>query len=622
MFARIKERIKKKTKKKQDDIVNNVPSLRELIAPDGLEEFADRLLVGPSQYVRVFALSTWPRSIWLSWLDDIFSIGSVDLSVHINPVPDRRVVTSLTKQVVKIEAQRIVDTKRGSIVRLPELSRTVADLETLREAVQTNRDRVFFVTILIAVYGDDEDDLNQRCDRLENILARKATQARALLFRQVDGFKSVLATANLVTSEFQRNLSTGGAQAVFPVTSSTFTHPSGVFLGHAADDTPVFYDAFIGPPRLMNAHMAVFGPPGVGKSVTLKTYAGRLVLDGVKVIIFDCEREYRKAAANLYDGQVITIGPGRVSGINPLDLEPEADPDTGAVTVNISDKVADVRALFTTAVQGFANRSLTAQEISILEEVVREEYAARGITSDPDSLYKPGGTRLNEEGAYAIGRVKKQMPTLSDIHKRLSQKPGMDDLATVLKIFLRGNSLGMFDCETTLNLDSPAVVFDLYDIRDEFTKLYAMFVILTWIWHEFVLRYENRKAILIDESWMFVKYPAAAHFMEILARRGRKRRLSLVVASQFIEEFLAREEGRAIIGSCETLMLLRQSPSVLPQVVEAFRLPSGAADFLDRARPGECLLRVGNTFTTLYVQPLAHEWPHVTTGVAEGGGAK
>lgn len=604
-------RKKKQLPLREYDIEGNVPSIQEVISPDGLEEFADRLLVGPSRHLRVFALSTWPRGVWLSWLDDIYSIGAVDLSLFVEPVPDRRVVDSLTKRVVRAEAQRLVDAKRGSIVRLPELTRAVADMEALRDAVQTNRDRVFFATVLIAVYGESEEDLNRRCDRLESVLARKATQARALLFRQVDGLKGILAVANPRVDGFERNLSTGGVQAMLPVTSTSFTHPSGVFLGHAPNGTPVFFDPFIGPPRLPNAHMAVFGPPGSGKSLALKVYGGRLVLNGAKVVIFDLEREYQKAAKNLYDGQVVVIAPGRPSGINPLDLEPEVDPDTGVAAVNVLDKVADVRALLATAVQYFAGRPMGAQEVSLLEEAVREEYAARGVTSSPASLYEPGGKR---EDGYAIGRVKKKMPTLSDIHARLAEKPGMEDLATVLKVFLRGGSLGMFDCETALDIDAPAVVFDMFDVKDEFTKFYAVFVTLAWAWHQFVLRQEGLKAIMIDEGWMFAKYPAAAHFLEIFARRGRKRKLSLVIASQFLEEFLSREEGRAIVGSCETLMLLRQSPTVLPQVVEAFKLPSGAAEFLEQAGPGECLLRAGNTFATLYIQPLSCEWPHVTTG--------
>lgn len=603
-------RKKKQLPLREYDIEGNVPSIQEVISPDGLEEFADRLLVGPSCHLRVFALSTWPRGVWLSWLDDIYSIGAVDLSLFVEPVPDRRVVDSLTKRVVRAEAQRLVDAKRGSIVRLPELTRAVADMEALRDAVQTNRDRVFFATVLIAVYGESEEDLNRRCDRLESILARKATQARALLFRQVDGLKGILAVANPRVDGFERNLSTGGVQAMLPVTSTSFTHPSGVFLGHAPNGTPVFFDPFIGPPRLPNAHMAVFGPPGSGKSLALKVYGGRLVLNGAKIVVFDLEREYQKAAKILYDGQVVVIAPGKSSGINPLDLEPEKD-DSGVAAVNILDKVADVRALLATAVQYFAGRPMNAREVSLLEETIREEYAARGITSDPASLYEPGGKR---EDGYAIGHVKKKMPTLSDVHSRLAGKPGTEELATVLKLFLRGGSLGMFDCETSLDIDAPAVVFDMFDVKDEFTKFYAVFVTLAWAWHRFVLRQDGPKVIIIDEAWMFAKYPAAAHFLEIFARRGRKRMLSLVIASQFLEEFLAREEGRAIIGSCETLMLLRQSPSVLPQVVDAFKLPSGAAGFLEQAGPGECLLRVGNTFATLYIQPLSCEWPHVTTG--------
>lgn len=601
--------------RRQQSLDDGIPGVQDLFIPDGLEEEKDFLYLGPSRYCRVFAISKWPRDVYVGWLDEIFSVGNVDLAVHIRPVSNRRVINDLTDRVVTAQSQWIVEKNRGSVVRLPELVNVIRDLETIRDAIQCNRDRMFNVTVLIAVHGTSEDDLNTRCNSIEGILARQATELRALTFRQLEALKSVLPTSNLCVygRGTYRNLTLGGAAAVLPVSSAVLSHPSGMFTGFTSAGAPVFFNPFIGPPWLPNPHVAVFGYTGSGKSVTLKIMAGRLSLTGVRAIIFDLEAEYREAVKNLYDGEVVLIEPGAPAGINPLEIGPERDPDTGKEYVNISDKVADVRALISTAVRGFANRALGPEEIAVLEEVVRELYAERNITSDPASLYEPGGRRLGS-GDFAVGGVRKRMPTLSELHAKLMEKPGMDNLCLILKPYLRGNSLGMFDCETSVDLNAPVVAFDFSRIKDEFTKLYAMFVVLSWAWHKFALRYTGNKMVIVDEAWMFAKWPDSARFLETLARRGRKHHTGLVIASQHIDEFLAREEGRAVISSCATQVLLGQNPTLADQVAEEFRLPGGTGEKLQMFTDGRCIMKMGNNMAEVQVVVLPYEMQFVETG--------
>ncbi|NHM28946.1 DUF87 domain-containing protein [Desulfofundulus sp. TPOSR] len=621
MFKRKKQ--KQTLHQREYSLDDGIPAVQDLFIPDGLEEEKDYLYLGLSRYCRIFAISKWPRDVHVGWLDEIFQVGNVDLAVYVRPVPDRKVVKDLTGKVVSAQSQWIVEKNRGSIMRLPELENVIRDLETIREAIQCNRDRMFHVTVLIAVHGTSEEDLNMRCERVEDILARRATEVRALTFRQLEALKSVLPAGNLCIygrGTF-RNLTLGGTASVLPVSSSAFSHPTGAFLGYTSAGSPVFFDPFIGPPWLPNQHVAVFGYPGSGKSVTLKIFCGRLSLMGVKVLIFDPEGEYREAAKNLYGGEIVPVAAGVPAGMNPLEIEVERDPDTKKEYINISDKVADVRALVATIVRGFANRPLEPEEIAVLEEAVRELYAERGITSDPASLYEPGGRKL-PDGSFAVGGVRKRMPTLSDLHAKLGEKPGTEKLCLILKPFLRGKSLGMFDSETERDLTAPVVVFDLSRIRDEFTKFYAMFVVLTWAWHRFALRHTGKKMVVIDEAWMFVKWPDSAQFLETLARRGRKHDTALVVASQYVEEFLAREEGRSVIDGCATNILLGQNPSVVDQVVEVFKLPKGMGERLQIFTQGRCIIKVGGktlqeaggNMAEVQVTALPYEMPFVRTG--------
>ena len=167
-----------------------------------------------------------------------------------------------------------------------------------------------------------------------------------------------------------------------------------------------------------------------------------------------------------------------------------------------------------------------------------------GITSDINSLYERKGGKL-DNGKYVVGKIPKKMPTLTDFQKKLQQRNKCKELAEILVPFLRGNSLGIFDCESQINSDAEIINFDMSEVKDEFTKLYASFVILTWVWQKFVLKNKEKKKIIVcDEAWLFLKYQESAEFLVNVARRGRKYNVPIFIGCQFIDEFLSCEEQK------------------------------------------------------------------------------
>ena len=167
-----------------------------------------------------------------------------------------------------------------------------------------------------------------------------------------------------------------------------------------------------------------------------------------------------------------------------------------------------------------------------------------GITRDIDTLFEKKNGKLNN-GKYVIGKIKKKMPTLSDFQRKLKERNNCAELAKILIPFLKGNSLGIFDCESDVTSDTDIINFDMSEIKDEFTKLYASFVILTWVWQKFVLKNKGKRKILVcDEAWLFLKFQESAEFLVNVARRGRKYNVPLFIGSQFIDEFLNSEERK------------------------------------------------------------------------------
>ena len=236
-------------------------------------------------------------------------------------------------------------------------------------------------------------------------------------------------------------------------------------------------------------------------------------------------------------GKVIKITQGESAGINPFELEP--DTKGNKQFLNILDKISDIRVLMSTICRNYMGRSLSSTEITEIEIIVRQLYDERNISTSVDSLYE-------QNKRFTSKRIKKKMPTLTDFQNKINKRNKCPELAELLIPFLNGGSLGLFDCESSIFSNDDIVSFDLSEIKDEFTKLYASFVILTWTWQKFILKNKEKKKIVVcDEAWIFLKYKESGDFLANVARRGRKFNVSLLIGSQFMDEFLNCDERKS-----------------------------------------------------------------------------
>lgn len=201
------------------------------------------------------------------------------------------------------------------------------------------------------------------------------------------------------------------------------------------------------------------------------------------------------------------------------------------------------------------------------------------------------------------------MPTMSDFHRILETKENSKELAEILRGFLKGKTLGIFDCTSNINPNDQLLDFDLSDINDEVTKFYASLVITTWITEKYMKNTSkyNNKSIHIDEAWTLIKYKETADFMEVLARKARKRNISLVIATQSPDELVSSTQGRAILNNCDTALLMKQSPMSADKIIEHFKLAEGTREFLLRCNPGEALLNRGGTVSAIKIEMLDRE---------------
>lgn len=597
----------RKNKNKEKDIFDNIPKLLDILVPDCINEKMDQIILGDERYSRTFVLATYPSKTWLGWLDGIFSqLGDINLSIQVETVSDDMVIRQLTKKVTVLESELQTYQAKGNINIVHPLQRMLYDYEGIRKQVQTSEDKLFFVTILFRINAKSQEELNNKTNLLKNEFAKMSAKLRTLNFRQFEGLKANLPLNSCKILDFERNMTADGLATMFPISNSNQeSSPEGVVIGrNYFTGLPVYLDTF--SKDLANPHLCILGESGAGKSVTMDVIGTRsLVVLNRQLAILDNEGEYKKRTESL-SGRIIKIRQGVPSGINLFDIEVEEN-DNGIEKVDILGKVAEIRALLAGIMNNYMGRTLNAKELVDIESAVIETYKEKGITQDKDSLYEKNAGEVN--GKITLNKIKKKMPTLTDFQRILATKKNSKELAEILTGFLKGKSLGIFDCISTVNTNDQLLEFDISEITDEVTKFYANLVITTWILEKYMKKNVKypRKAVHIDEAWTIIKYKETADFVEVLARKARKKGVSLVIATQSPDELISSPQGRAILNNCDTTILMKQSPMSVDKVIEHFKLAEGTRDFLLKCQPGESLLNKGGTVSAVSIEMLERE---------------
>jgi type IV secretory pathway VirB4 component len=149
---------------------------------------------------------------------------------------------------------------------------------------------------------------------------------------------------------------------------------------------------------------------------------------------------------------------------------------------------------------------------------------------------------------------------------------------------------------------SQKMTFDLHALHREFTlakqgtmTLQAASVLLfSKIWQlledpKFVPTHIP-KLVVVDEVWLYTSMPAAAAFLEGVARRGRKRNVFFVLNTQRVADVLESSGGRALIENCASKVLLRQDEAAIKLAIEITDLSNSEKEALLDFSPGQGLL--------------------------------
>ena len=614
-------------------------SIKELIAPSGIDASnIDHLEIisNVKKYARSFFVSTLPRMCTFPELfRDMYFFGDINTSIYINPVQEAKSQSELNRVINELETERIVAADRGNINRESSLTQKRFEAEQLRDEIAAGFNKLYEASVIATIFTYNLEDLDRLTKLLASEMSKSLVGIKTAWAMQEDAFKSNLPLMEDKIAK-KHTFDRRSMSTVFPFTTSEVSHPSGIPLGfNKQTGTPILFDNFHN--SLTNYNMVIFAKSGAGKSVTMKTLISRSsLLMGIESLALDAEGEYTIVAESL-GGINVVLSPTSKTVINLFDLETETAKDeiTGRerLVLNIENKVEDVTQSLLTMARG-STRSKDVNELTkqIIAEAVSEEYAALGITSDPNSLYEATSNFNRNDKLY---REKKKMPTIGSWYKRIQRKATEntnDDyrfhysyLIKVMKQYIReyNGQMAYFDGQSTFELleGAPFINLDISQLEEKFARPLAQQILLTWIWEKFVKknsedrRRARKKRVIVDEAWMLLPYPEAVDFLNTMARRARKRNVSLAVVSQRFQDFYEKPEAQAVLTSSDTKLFLAQDKSEIQYLKEVFKLSEGEAGFLVTCGKGEGLFKVGQETAILKITPTQKEFEFVETNL-------
>ena len=168
---------------------------------------------------------------------------------------------------------------------------------------------------------------------------------------------------------------------------------------------------------------------------------------------------------------------------------------------------------------------------------------------------------------------------------------------------------------------SPFINLDISQLEERFARPLAQQILLSWIWEKYVKKNSEdrkkarKKRVLVDEAWMLLPYPEAVDFLNTMARRARKRNVSLSIISQRFQDFYEKQEVQAVLTSSDTKLFLAQDKSEIEYVKEVFKLSEGEASFLTTCQRGQGLLKVGQDSALIAIRPTAKEFEFMETNL-------
>ena len=559
-------------------------NVKDIIAPSAIDIDFNQLRIG-NTYYRTLFVSGYPRFVGANWLSPIINFEhTLDISMFYYPVKAKMILDDLRRKITELEATMMSDREKGRVVD-PVVSAALEDANTLQEQLVKGVEKYFQFSFYITIPAESLEELNNVTSKLESTLGSLLLISKTATLQMEEALQSTIPVGMdklLIT----RNMDTTSLATTFPFTSSDLTSDDGILYGiNRHNGSLVIFDRF----SLENANTVVFATSGSGKSYFVKLEALRSLVFGTEILIIDVEEEYRPLCEAV-GGDYISFSSNAPAKINPFDLSSVAVEGTN----ELGQKLLSLHVLFKLILG-----SLTPTEEAILDRALMETYRIKGITTDPET------------------QQTKEPPVMEDLYKVLlgAEEPEAKSMAERLEKYIKGSLAGIFDSQSTININNKMTVFSTKNLQDVLRPV-AFYIILDFVWTR-IRRDLKKRILIVEEAWNLLQDDDSARFIFGIAKRARKYYLGLTAISQDVDDFLGSEYGKAIVTNSSMQVLLKQHPAAIDKVAETFYLSEGERRLLLAADRGEGLFFAGANHIAIKIEASEAEHKLITTNPAE-----
>jgi len=605
------QRIKKVAKAQRKEVRGKLPPavllgdlrLSDRIAPDAVDIHDDAVRVGDEWHQTLFVYD-YPDELEFNVLQNLANWQKpLKLSKHIVPVDRNAAIDLLGGKRAELKAAKKNNAGAGDVVE--EVRTDLAEdraQDALRRLV-ANKVNFFKVSFYVHLRAKSRRALAEDAREVEAELSSCGFTVKTARQEAWEGYITgqPLGMNWLVKRYAETGLLTDVVATLFSFGSRQINHKAGIPLGLDKDSgSLVVLDTY----ELANQHVLVLGITGSGKSVFLKRYTCDLRQRGDRVVVIDPvgDSGYGRVARAL-DGEYVGIRPGSDHRINPWDLRggylnlsyfsgSQYDrAKEGELLQKARRAALRGKKLMLTRLLGLmAGEGLTGEERSLVERLVGDVYAAKGITDDPATH-------------------EQEPPTFIDFFRLLRERAsGNPVLARLLETLYSwdpsaGGSLSeYFAGQATVDLSRMYTVFRISDLGDR-EKPAIEFAILDYL-VPVLSNPKERSALCFEELHDVLNNnedDPISKFLSEFCRSGRARNNQLLAASQHPREFLDSKVGEVLMDQTDTKLFMKQKGRGAETLTQTFDLSEEEAYDLKHSARGEGILMVGEAQLNLRV---------------------
>lgn len=564
-------------------------SVKDLIAPQTITKTRQYLELDDGRCCKSFAFANLPQQ-----LDTVFLTNATNLPyemvtvIQLKPVPRKKALmlvknqnTSIKADVIKASQQAYKSGYDPSLMN-EDLLLAKEEAGKLRNDIVNEGKKLFFATMVITIFGKDEDELKNITTQYNSKCADFSVTPSYLMGQQVQALNTAI-LCNNSKIVIDRMLTSDNACALFPFNIQELTDKSGHFYGsNAISKNMVMYDR----KRSRLANGLIFGQSGSGKSFITKGEILPNLMDGNDdMIILDPENEYH-VIAEAFGGMTIDLELNSEWHINPCDLTMEWDDPKATPLAEKCDYMVGL----VESILG-RGRECNAYEVNAIHRSCTRMYEA----------YIAELTRRHKEGCDEGQSDKidyELCPTLREFYGELIADGTQEanKIAMAVEQYCVGN-YNLFAHHTNVVTHNRLIVYNLLYLPEKMTEM-AMKVCLANIWTKVVKnREENDKNhtgksiwVYLDEFHHFFKTESSASTIMAYYKRVRKYGGIMTGITQDVADLLRTPQGTAMFNNTGFFIFLNQSPIGRQQLQNLYDISDTLLDYIKDKPSGTGLI--------------------------------